>query len=92
MHVILIVVGAMLGLVVGTQFGAEVALFGMILGGFVGYTLIELASLRVRNRDLQREIDLLKERLNALWRREKESGAGSPGASGAPTEGGAPGD
>ena len=82
MHVILIVVGAVAGLVLGSQFEFEVALFGMILGGFVGYTLAELASLRDRNHDLRKEIDLLKERLNALWRRQKEleQGAQEPPA------------
>ena len=39
MHVILIVVGAVAGLVLGSQFEFEVALFGMILGGFVGYKI-----------------------------------------------------
>lgn len=84
MQVAGIILGAMLGLIVGTQFGAGVAFFGMILGGFVGYTLIELAGLRVRNRDLQREIDLLKERLNALWRRQKESEQGPVQTAAAP--------
>ena len=73
MHVVWVVIGAVVGLVLGSQIEFGVALFGMILGGFGGYTLAELASLRARNHDLQKEIDLLKERLNALWRRQKES-------------------
>ena len=72
MHVAGVIIGALLGLVVGTPFGAGVAFFGMVLGGFAGYVFIELASLRAQNRDLQKEIYLLKERLNALWRRQEE--------------------
>ena len=91
MHVVLVVLGAMGGLLIGAQFQAGIALFGMILGGFGGYTLAELASLRARNQDLRKEIDLLKERLNALWRRQKESereaaGAVAPDATVAPQE------
>jgi uncharacterized membrane protein len=77
MHVVLVVLGAMGGLLMGSQFQAGIALFGMILGGFGGYTLAELASLRARNQALQKEIELLKERLNALWRRQKESERGA---------------
>ena len=77
MHVVGIILGALLGLFVGTSFGVAGASFGMVLGGFLGYTFSELASLRASNRDLQKEIGLLKERMNALWRRQKESERGA---------------
>ena len=77
MHVVLVILGAVAGLVIGSQFEGGVALLGVILGGFAGYTFAELASLRARNHELEREIGLLKERLNALWRRRRESEQGA---------------
>ena len=77
MHVAWVIFGAVMGLIVGSQFDAGVAVFGMTLGGFAGYTLAELASLRARNHELEQEINLLKERLAAFWRRQKESEQGA---------------
>src|SRR5271170_221185 len=76
MHVAWVIFGAVMGLIVGSQFDAGIAVFGMTLGGFAGYTCAELASLRARNRELEQEINLMKERLAAFWRRQKESEQG----------------
>ena len=72
MHIGLIILGAMVGLALGVKFEGGTSLFGMIVGGIAGYGFAELASLRAGARQLQTELDLLKERVNALWRRQKE--------------------
>ena len=77
----MVIVGAMVGLIVGSQFGGGALLIGLLVGVFAGYTLAELTALRSRNRHLGTEVDLLKERLSALWRRlaELERGVLAPG-------------
>lgn len=77
MQVAFVIIGAVFGLVFGSRSDAGAAFFATILGGFAGYTLAELASLRARNGELEREVGLLKERLAALWRRQKEAQQGS---------------
>ena len=80
MHVVLVIIGAMVGLIVSIPFGGGTSFLGLLLGGFAGYTVAELATLRTRNRVLESEIDSLKERLSALWRRQKELEQGAEGS------------
>ena len=81
MHVAMVVIGAMVGLSVGSQFGGAGLLVGLLFGSFAGYSVAELTALRNRNRHLETEVDLLKERLAAFWRRlaEVEQGARAVG-------------
>src|ERR1700722_3423116 len=78
MRVALVIIGAVVGLVLGSVSDGGVTFLGMILGGFAGYTFAELVSLRARNSELEREVGLLKERLSALWRRQREAEQSAP--------------
>ena len=79
MHVALVIIGAFVGLVLGSQSSGQITLFAVIVGGIRGEipSRKPLASSRARNSALEREVGLSKERLSALWRRQRESGAGN---------------
>src|ERR1700756_280782 len=70
MHVALVILGAMIGLVLSAGFGS--ASFAVVfLAGFAGYALAELRSLRTWGQNLEREVDLLKERLATVQRAQR---------------------
>jgi uncharacterized membrane protein len=64
----LVVIGAMVGLALDS--GVWRSLFSMVLGGFAGYALAELHSLRTRGGELEKDIAGLKERLAAVQRQQ----------------------
>jgi uncharacterized membrane protein len=71
MHAALMAIGAMLGFVLNFGHGSE-TLLTALLGGFAGYALGELDSLRARGRELEKEVGTLKEWLAAVQRRLRE--------------------
>ena len=71
MHVALMAIGAMLGFVLNFGHGTE-TLLTTLLGGFAGYALGELDSLRARGRELEKEVGTLKEWLATVQRRLRE--------------------
>jgi uncharacterized membrane protein len=80
MYVALMAIGAMLGLVLNFGHGTETFLT-VLLGGFAGYALAELGSLRAHGSRLEKEVDGLKERLAAVQReRRAETVAAGPAA------------
>ena len=68
MQFALIVIGAMVGLALDS--GGWSSLFGMVLGGFAGYALAELSSLRARGGELEKDVRALKEKLAAVQRQQ----------------------
>jgi uncharacterized membrane protein len=74
MHVALIAIGAMLGFVLNYGHGTE-TLLTALLGGFAGYALGELDSLKARGSQLEKEIGGLKEQLAEMKRRQREAAA-----------------
>jgi uncharacterized membrane protein len=74
MHVALVILGAMLGLVLSSAYGAP-SFAIVLLAGFAGYALAELRSLRTRGEDLEREVNLLKERLATAQRGQRAVGS-----------------
>ena len=70
MYFALMAIGAMLGLVLNSGHGTQ-TLLAALLGGFAGYALAELGSLRARGSQLEKEIDGLKERLAAMQRQQR---------------------
>ena len=71
MHVALMAIGAMLGFVLNYGHGTE-TLLTALLGGFAGYALGELDSLKARGSQLEKEVGGLKERLAAMQRERRE--------------------
>ena len=74
MYVALIAIGAMLGFVLNYGHGTE-TLLTALLGGFAGYALGELDSLKARGSQLEKEIGGLKEQLAEMRRRQREAEA-----------------
>lgn len=70
MHVALVILGAMIGLVLSSGYGAS-SFAIVVLAGFAGYALAELRSLRSRGQSLEREVDHLKERLATIQRGQR---------------------
>ena len=68
MQFALVVIGAMVGLALNS--GVWGSLFSMLLGGFAGYALAELRSLRSRGGELEKDVAGLKERLAAVQRQQ----------------------
>jgi uncharacterized membrane protein len=68
MQFALVVIGAMVGLALNS--GVWGSLFSMLLGGFAGYALAELHSLRTRGGELEKDVAGLKERLAAVQRQQ----------------------
>jgi uncharacterized membrane protein len=68
MQFALVVIGAMVGLALDS--GGWGSLFSMLLGGFAGYALAELHSLRTRGGELEKDVAGLKERLAAVQRQQ----------------------
>ena len=83
MHVALIILGAMVGLVLSAGYGAQ-SFAVVLLAGFAGYALAELRSLRTWGQNLEREVDLLKERLATVQRAQRtamsDAARGAPGS------------
>ena len=74
MHVALVILGAMIGLVLSAGSGSP-SFAVVFLAGFAGYALAELRSLRIWGRNLEREVDLLKERLVTVQRAQRTATA-----------------
>jgi uncharacterized membrane protein len=77
MYFALMAIGAMLGLVLNSGHGTQ-TLLAALLGGFAGYALAELGSLRARGSQLEKEIDGLKERLAAVQRAQRAGNTAAP--------------
>jgi uncharacterized membrane protein len=69
MHVALVFIGAIVGLALNSGVGSG-TLFSVLLGGFAGYALGELYSLRTRGAELEKDVRALKERLAAMQRQQ----------------------
>ena len=80
MYVALIAIGAMLGFVLNYGHGTE-TLLTALLGGFAGYALGELDSLKARGSQLEKEVSGLKEQLAEMQRRQRETAAARKAAS-----------
>ncbi len=79
MYVALMAIGAMLGFVLNYGHGTE-TLLTALLGGFAGYALGELDSLKARGSQLEKEIGGLKEQLAEMKRRQRAAAAASKAA------------
>jgi len=69
MQVVLLIVGAILGVLAGELVGGFAAQWvGALLGGFVGYAAAEFRALRVRGEELRKDVEALQRRVAELQR------------------------
>src|SRR5262245_24385116 len=79
MRVIVTIIGAIVGLSLAN--GSH-ELFGLLLGGCVGFGLVELGSLRVKLKELEDEVGALRKLAAQKPKRDADAQEGAAGATG----------